>query len=65
MNDEIILLHVPKYIRDKRFELNEEEYEELDYLAQLLLNPDDNFDELLEIWNNNTKFRIMTGALNG
>ena len=65
MNDEIIFLHLPKYIQDKNFELNEEEYKELDDLAKLLLNPDENFDELLKIWNNNPKYRIMSGALNG
>lgn len=64
MNDEIIFLHMPKYIEDKDFILSEEEYKELDNLAELLLNPDENFDKLLEIWNINTKFRIMYGALN-
>lgn len=65
MNDEIIFLHLPKYIQDKNFELTEEEYFELDNLAKLLLNPDENFDKLLEIWNNETKYRVMSGALNG
>lgn len=65
MNNEIIFLHLPKYIQNKNFELSEEEYEELDVLATLLLHPDDNFEELLNIWNNKTKFRIMSGALNG
>lgn len=64
MNDEIIFLHMPKYIENKDFILSEKEYKELDNLAELLLNPDDNFDKLLEIWNTNTKFRIMYGALN-
>lgn len=64
MNDEIIFLHLPKYIVDKNFELNEEEYVELDNLAKLMLDPDTNFEKLLEIWNNNPKFRIMTGGMN-
>lgn len=64
MNDEIIFLHLPKYIQDKNFELLEEEYKELDDLARLLLDPNENFDELLAIWNNNPKYRIMSGALN-
>lgn len=64
MNDEIIFLHLPKYIQDKNFELTEEEYKELDELATLMLDPNSNFDKLLEIWNNNIKFRIMSGALN-
>ncbi|MDO5003694.1 MAG: hypothetical protein Q4E39_05675 [bacterium] len=65
MNDEIIFLHLPKYIQDKKFELAEEEYRELDKLATLMLDPDKNFDELLQIWNNEPKYRIMSGALNG
>ncbi len=64
MNNEIILLHLPKYIQDKSFELSEEEYEELDELATLMLNVDSNFEKLLEIWNSKEKFRIMSGALN-
>src|SRR5699024_10730279 len=65
MNDEIIFLHLPKYIQDKNFELTEEEYKELDKLAALMLDPDENCDELLQIWNNEPKYRIMSGALNG
>lgn len=65
MNDETIFLHLPKYIQDKNFELTEDEYKELDDLATLLLNPDKNFKELLNIWNTESKFRIMSGALNG
>lgn len=64
MNDEIIFLHLPKYIQDKKFELSEEEYIELDKLAELLLEPDKNFDKILDIWNKEPKFRIMSGALN-
>ena len=65
MNNEIIFLHSPKYIQDKNFELSEEEYLELDDLAELLLYPDENFDELLNIWNNKAKFKILSGGLNG
>ena len=64
MNDEIIFLHLPKYKQKKKFELSEEEYIELDKLAELLLEPDKNFDKILYIWNKEPKFRIMSGALN-
>lgn len=64
MNDEIIFLHMPKYIQNKNFELTEEEYKELDDLARLMLNPNENFENLQEIWENTTKYRIMSGALN-
>ena len=37
---------------------------ELDDLATLMLEPDINFFKLREIWNNNMKYRIMSGGLN-
>ena len=64
MNNEIIFLHLPKYIIDKKFKLTEEEYIELDELAKLMLDPDKNFDKLLNIWNSQNKFRIMSGGMN-
>lgn len=64
MNNEIIFLHQPKYIIDKDFELDEVEYQELDELALLMLEPDENFEELKKIWDNKLKFRILSGALN-
>lgn len=64
MNDEIIFLHMPRYIQNKNFELTEEEYKELDDLAKLMLNPNENFEKLQEIWENTSKYRIMSGALN-
>ena len=65
MNDEIIFLHLPKYIQDSKFELKEDEYIELDYLAKLLREPDNNFEELRNIWKTKVKYRRMSGALNG
>lgn len=59
MNDEIILLHRPKYIVEEIFELGEEEYFELDELANLMFNRDKTFNKLLEIWNSKDKFSIM------
>lgn len=64
MNDEIIFLHLPSYIREKDFELSEDEYKELDNLAELLLDPDKNFTKILEIWNKEPRFRVMKGGLN-
>lgn len=46
------------------YKLSEEEYKELDNLASLMLNLNENFSKLQEIWNNMSKFRIMSGALN-
>jgi len=64
MNDEIIFLHLPSYIYDNKFDLTEEEFKELDILAELMLEPNDNYNKLLDIWNNISKYRIMSGALN-
>ncbi len=64
MNNEIIFLHLPKYIIDKNFELSEDEFLELDELARLMLEPDKNFDKLNHIWENNEKFRTMSGGMN-
>lgn len=64
MNDEIIFLHVPKYIAKKNFELSEKEYKELDELAKLMLDPNKNFKKLKSIWDTKEKYRIMTGGLN-
>lgn len=64
MNNEIIFLHMPKYIQDKKFELSEEEYKELDELAETMMEPNENFYRLQEIWKSTPKYRIMTGALN-
>ena len=64
MNDEILFSYFPKYIKDKNFELSEEEYIELDELATLMLNPDENFDKLAHIWETKEKFRIMVRGMN-
>lgn len=64
MNNEIIFLHLPRYIIQKDYELTEEELKEIDELAALMLKPNDNFEKLNEIWNTNIKFRIIQGALN-
>lgn len=64
MNNEIIFLHQPEYIVKKNFSLSEEEYAELDRLAVLLLNPNENFEKLTHIWETEQKFRILRGALN-
>lgn len=64
MNNEIIFLHMPKYIQEKKLELSKEEYLELDELATIMLEPDKNFNKLQKIWNTNYKFRILSGGLN-
>ncbi len=65
MNNEIIFLHIPRYIKANNFKLSDEEYKELDYLAKLMLEPNKNFKELKYIWETNLKYRTLCGALNG
>ena len=65
MNNEIIFLHIPRYIQEKNFELSEEEYKELDDLANLMLEPNKNFQKIKDIWERELKYRILSGALNG
>lgn len=65
MNNEILFCQSPKYLKDNNYELNDDEYMELDELARLMLNPDKNFDILLKIWNTQDKYRIMSGGMNG
>ncbi len=62
MNDEIIYVHYPKYLREEKFKLDESELIELDHLAKLMLDPNQNFDLLREIWDTVSKFRIMSGG---
>lgn len=64
MNQEGIFLHMPKYILEKNFNLSEEEYKDLDVLANLLLDVDNNFSKIQDIWNKELKYRIRKGVLN-
>ncbi len=64
MNDEVIFSLAPKYVLDQDFQLSENEYTELDQLAELMLNPEQNFDALRAVWESQKKFRIMSGGLN-
>lgn len=62
MSNEIIYLNYPRYLHDKKFKLNNDELIELDHLTTLILEPDSNFEALRNIWENNSKFRIMRGG---
>ncbi len=61
MNDEMMFGYMPMYIIDKEYNLSNEEIEEIDELAKLMLDVDRYFYKIQDIWNNNMKFRIMTG----
>lgn len=64
MNHEILFCQGPKYLNDCHYDLTDQEYLELDELAKLMLEPDKNFDTLHDIWENNEKFRILSGGMN-
>ena len=65
MNNEISYLFQPAYINGKFDKLLEDDFKEIDSLANLMIDPDKNFDQLYEVWNNNKKFRIMNSPLVG
>lgn len=64
MNSEIIYLHGTKYGDPKKFDnITEADFDKIDNLAQLIQKPDENFDELVKIWETDKDFRLLTGSL--
>lgn len=64
MNNEIIYSHHPSFVTFKNFPLlKEEEIKEIDKFAHLMQKSDDNYDELLRIWETSKKFRLLKGGL--
>jgi hypothetical protein len=63
MNSEIIYLHTPEFICNRFDKLSKKELREIDDLAKLMQNPDENFNELFGIWRTNKNFRLLKGAL--
>lgn len=64
MNNEVIYLHHPKLVTYNEFKkLSKDQLKELDHLAKLMQNPDDNFEQLQKIWEANREFRLLKGAL--
>ncbi len=64
MNQEDIYPHSPELVKIKNFpKLKEWQLEEIDELAELMLDPDDNFDKLKEIYETKKEFRLLSGAL--
>lgn len=60
MNYELGYRITPLFIYGKNFSnLTDEDYEEIDNLAKLMLNPDENFDKLKQIFLTNQKFRVL------
>ena len=64
MNDEIFFWHKPRYLEECNYDLSEQQYKELDDLAELMLEPEKNFHELKKIWDTVPKFRDLAGGFN-
>ncbi len=63
-NQEDIFLHIPKIVRLHEFtRLTEEQLREIDNLAELMTDPDANFEKLKEIYETKREFRLVSGAL--
>lgn len=60
MNNEIFYSYQPLYLRDGIQALNENELCELDYLAELLAEPDKNMDQIEHLWATNEKLSVLT-----
>jgi hypothetical protein len=65
MNNEILYMQKPSFIDNKFDSLNENDLLKIDELAALMLEPDKNFDKLINIWNTEKKFRILNSPLIG
>lgn len=64
MNDELIYHHTPKITNFSMFDkLSEEQLVEIDNLANLMQKPDDNFDQLKNLWETKKEFRLVNGGL--
>ncbi len=62
MNIELPYRYTPEFVYDNNFDkLSSEDYVELDNLAKLMLNPDQNFNKLKNLWETNEKFRLLHG----
>ncbi len=64
MNNEIIYIHSPEFTASNNFKkLEENKLKEIDDLATLMQNPDDNFDKLQKIWDTKREYRLLKGGL--
>ena len=67
MNDEISYRFFPSFLsNDTKFaQLTDEDLQELDELAYLMLDPDRNFYQLKNLFDNNKKYRVLNSPLVG
>lgn len=60
MNNEIFYSYQPLYLRKGLQSVSEAKLRELDLLAELLENPDENIVQIEELWNNNEDLFVLT-----
>ncbi len=64
MNNEIPYIYGPKWGMAKYFaQATSSEITDIDHLAELMLDPDQNFSKLQDIWTTNRSFRVLYGGL--
>lgn len=64
MNDEINYFHTPEITHFGKFDkLTEQQLSEIDHLAELMQNPDENFKKLHDIWESKREYRLVKGGL--
>ncbi|HSX15640.1 MAG TPA: transglutaminase-like domain-containing protein [Candidatus Saccharimonadales bacterium] len=64
MNSEIIYFHHPQLAMLDNFkQLDESQLADIDMLAELMTDPDKNFDALRDIWENKPEYRLLKGSL--
>jgi len=64
MNDEVIYLHAPEITHFGKFDkLSKGKLAEIDSLAKLMQEPDNNFDKLKKIWEEKREYRLLKGGL--
>lgn len=65
MNNELTFSFLPCFIENKFETLAEEDFKELDSLAELMMSPDENMEELCCLWEHERKYRIINSPLVG
>ena len=60
MNNEIFYSYQPLYLRNGLHSVSESKLCELDLLAELLNNPDENITQIEELWNKNEDLFVLT-----
>ena len=62
MNSEVPYFPHPEIAMLNNFtKASEEQLKEIDELVKLMLNPDENFDALQQVWETKKEFRLLSG----